>query len=275
MFSEPLVVLSDSQYTRYFVSCTESFPSLPKPSLSLDEVVRYLLALKTDGHDVYRDSTHDNVFYLALDELNSIRISVNAQRGTCQVQLHHCENTTQFLDVSSSPQLETTVASFARRITQGTWPCRPTSGRLSANTPATNFRTIGQLIGSSKVEAVFDPYLENLSLATLIDIMSFGNGEVATGVRLLGSIRKTQGAVPKFTKTGVDAWLTQLGIHGEARVMAPNDQHRRFMLLGGGQSLILGHSLNVIHKNEAIRLESDSEDRAFFDSVWAAATPLA
>lgn len=249
------------------------FPSLPEPSLSLDEVVRYLLMLRTDGHDIYRDSKHDNIFYIALDELNCIRISVRAQGGTCQVQLHYCENTTHYLNVSSSAQLETTVASFASRITGGTWPCRPTTGRLSANTPATNFRTISQLIRSSKVEAVFDPYLENLSLGTLIDILSFGSGGVANGVRVLGSTSKTQGAVPKFTKAGVDAWLTQLGIHGEARIMDPG-QHRRFMLLSGGQSLILGHSLNAIHKNEAIRLESDSEDRAFLDSVWANATPL-
>ncbi len=51
-------------------------------------------------------------------------------------------------------------------------------------------------------------------------------------------------------------------------------EHRRFMLLSGGRSLLLGHSLNAIHKNEAIRVESDVEDRAFFDSEWAAATPL-
>jgi hypothetical protein len=256
------------------VSKTDSFPLLPKPRLTVDEVVSYLLGLKTDGHDVYRDSTHENVFYIALDELNRIWISVNATTGTCQVQLHHCETVIQFLDVSSSIQLDTTVASFARRVLGNQWPHRPTSGRLSAATPATNFRTISQLIGSSKVEAVFDPYLENLSLETLIHIVSFGNGEVANGVRLLGSTHKTKGAVPKLTKTGVDAWLTQLGIHGEARVMIPNDQHRRFMLLSGGQSLILGHSLNAIHKNEAIHLESDAGDRVFFDSVWAVATPL-
>jgi hypothetical protein len=46
------------------------------------------------------------------------------------------------------------------------------------------------------------------------------------------------------------------------------------MLLSGGRSLILGMSLNSIAKNEAVRLEADTEDRAFFDSVWAAAAPL-
>jgi hypothetical protein len=250
------------------------FPPLAEPSLSVDEVVRYLFSLKTAGHDIYRDSKGEDIFYIALDDLNRIRIVFDARREMCQVQLDHCETTSNFVDVSSLVQLESTVASFARHITGDTWPSRPTKGRLGAKTPATNFRTISQLIGTSKVEAIFDPYLENLSLAVLIDILSFGSGGVANGVRLLGSTRKTQGAIPKFTKTGVDAWLTQLGIHGEARVMSPDDQHRRFILLSGSQSLILGSSLNAIHKNEAIRLESDSEDRAFFDSVWSNATPL-
>ncbi len=54
----------------------------------------------------------------------------------------------------------------------------------------------------------------------------------------------------------------------------PPSEHRRFFLLSGGQSLILGPSLNSIHKNEAVRLEPDAEGRAFFDGVWAAAGPL-
>jgi hypothetical protein len=136
-----------------------------------------------------------------------------------------------------------------------------------------NYLTISQLVVSSKIETVFDPFLENSSLATLIDIMSFGGGEVAAGVRLLGSTNKAAGPTPRYTKAGVDAWLTQLGVTGEGRVMAQKE-HRRFMLLSGGRSLLLGHSLNAIHKNEAIRIESDVEDRTFFDSEWGMAATL-
>jgi hypothetical protein len=98
---------------------------------------------------------------------------------------------------------------------------------------------------------------------------------VANDVRLLGSTKKTQGPVPRFTKAGVNAWLTQQGVTGEARVFPGSpDEHRRFMLLSGGQSLILGPSFNTIHKNEATHVEPDAADRAFFDSIWATATPL-
>lgn len=249
------------------------FPALPTPSLSRDDVVAYLLQLKGDGLDIFQKGDKDNVFVIKLSEMDAIRISAHPDDGKCQVQLLYCENVRHLRDVSSMSQLQEIVARFGRTATGGEWPLRRSSGRLSENTPATNYLTIAQLIQSSKIEAVFDPFLENLSLATLIEIMSFGDGEVAQGVRLLGSINKTAGRVPRFTKAGVNAWLTQLGVTGEGRVMAQKE-HRRFMLLSGGRSLLLGHSLNAIHKNEAIRVESDVEDRAFFDSEWAAATLL-
>ena len=79
---------------------------------------------------------------------------------------------------------------------------------------------------------------------------------------------------PDFTKVVVDAWLKQLKIKGEARIMARTDEHRRFILLSGNKSLLLGLSLNAIHKNEAIRIESDIEDRKFFDKSWSQARTL-
>jgi len=146
---------------------------------------------------------------------------------------------------------------------------------VSTGTPATNCSTISRLIGSSQVEAVFDPYLTNSGLEELGVILSFGAGSVANGVRLLGSTATTTGRIPRFTKAGVDAWLLQLGIAGDARVVAAGSEHRRFMLLSTGHSLLLGHSLNALHKNEAVRLEADTEDRPFFDATWAGAAPLA
>src|SRR5262249_21131322 len=120
-----------------------------------------------------------------------------------------------------------------------------------------------------------DPYLTNGGLEELRVILSFGAGSVANGVRLLGSMATTTGGIPRFTKAGVDAWLLQLGIAGDARVVAARSEHRRFMLLSTGHSLLLGSSLNALHKNEAVRLEVDAEDRPFFDATWAGAAPLA
>jgi hypothetical protein len=250
--------------------CLSPFPRGHGPSLTRDEVVNYLVALQAAGHRVEQGG-HEDAFNLVLDDTRRI-LFYQEFPNQWRVQHEVLGNRVVTGKAENLPQLDAVVAEAAR-LCGKQWPSPPTTGRLFADTPATNYRTIATLVGTSEVQAVFDPYLDNASLATLIDILSYGDGKVANGVRLLGSTKKTTGTSPKLTKVGVHAWLTQLGINGEARVMPP-DEHRRFLLLSGGQSLLLGHSLNAIHKNEAIRLEPDAEDRAFFDGVWATATPL-
>ncbi len=249
-----------------------TFPPLPTNQLGIDDVVRYLTTLNNEGHRVYRDSCHDEVFFVQLNDSYRIRISVSG--GRSQVQLHYLDNDISFLNVSSLDGLEEAVGALVIRVPGMKWPFRPTAGRLSATTPATNYRTISQLVGSKQVEAVFDPYLTNGSLEELRVILSFGDGSVANGVRLLGSAQTTTGSNPKFTKAGVDAWLLQLRISGEARVVKARSEHRRFLLLSGSHSLLLGHSLNSIHKNEAVRVESDTADRPLFDAKWDEAATL-
>ena len=250
-----------------------AFPVLPPSRVGTDEVVRYLTELSAQGHQVFQDSKQAEVFYIQLSDAHRIRIS--ASGGRSQVQLHYLDNATEFLNASSLDGVEKAVGTLVRKIPGMAWPYRPTEARVSTGTPATNYRTISTLIGSSQVEAVFDPYLTNCSLEELRLILSFGSGSVADGVRLLGSTATTTGAIPRFTKAGVDVWLLQLGIAGDTRVVAAKSEHRRFMLLSTGHSLLLGPSLNAIHKNEAIRLEVDAEDRPFFDATWAGAAPLA
>jgi hypothetical protein len=73
---------------------------------------------------------------------------------------------------------------------------------------------------------------------------------------------------------------SQLGIGDVVRYLTTlnNEGHRVYrdssQLLSGGHSLLLGHSLNSLHKNEAVHVESDTEDRPFFDATWATATPV-
>jgi hypothetical protein len=248
------------------------FPVLPPRRVEIEDVVRYLTELNAQGHRVFRDPKQAEVFYIQLDD--SYRIRISASGGRSQVQLHYLDSRQAHLDASSLEGVDKAVGTLVRKVPGMTWPCRPIEARLSATTPATNYSTISKLVGASQVEAVFDPYLTNGALEELRVVLSFGSGTVANGVRLLGSTSTTGGSIPKFTKAGVDAWLQQLGICGEARVVAARSEHRRFLLLSGGHSLLLGPSLNAIHKNEAVRLEGDAEDRPFFDSVWAAAATL-
>jgi hypothetical protein len=249
-----------------------AFPVLPMNLLELGDVLRYLTALSREGHRVYRHPSQENVFYVELNE--SYRLRISASSGRSQIQLHYLENDVAFLDVASPRGLQEAIAKLAATVPGMKWPFRPNAGRLNAETPATNYRTISELVGAEVVEGVFDPYLTNGALEELRVILSFGTGAISDGVRLLGSTETTTGSVARFTKAGVDAWLRQMRVSGEARVVRAKSEHRRFLLISGGRALLLGPSLNSIHKNEAVRVELDTEDRPFFDATWATAAPV-
>ncbi len=248
------------------------FPTLPQSQLTRDEIADYLIEQRRRGYYVFQDPKYRHVLILALDELHRINFNMGGPSG-CQIQLEQYGNHLKIANVSNMTELRAAVDSIARDTIGARWSSSVDRTRLNENQPATNFASIASLIGGSAIEAVFDPYLENKSLASLLDILSFGAGSVANGIRVLSTSKTSAGQVPRLTKVGFDAWLTQLGIKGEIRLM-PVSEHRRFLLLSGGQSLLLGQSLNAIHKNEAVRLEPDTEDRAFFNNVWANATTL-
>lgn len=232
-------------------------------------VVDYLLRLSAQAYPIHFDSDD----YVLPVEDGEVRI--RPVGGLWRV----CRTRKRILSTYGDASNERELDDLLRGAFGGgtAWPPAPRRGRLSADTPAANYRTIASLIGKSEVQGVFDTYLDNQGLEHLSRILSFGNGSIASKVRLLGTTATLQaggGKPPRFTKAGVDAWAGQLGIRPEARYLPKTDEHRRFLLLDGGRSLILGPSLNSLHKNEAVSIEDDKEDRPFFDQQWQRATPL-
>ena len=250
---------------------TSNFPILPQANLSRDDVVGYLVEQRQRGYQVFQDAQHEHILILILNDTHRIKFVIGS--GTCQVQGETFGQSFAVADVTTAIDLRNATDGLAGRVLGAAWAGSPNSARVAHGTPASNFALISGLIGSSAVQEIFDPYIDNRSLAALIDILSFGKGSVGNGVRVLSTAKTTGRQIPQLTKAGFDAWLAQLKIAGELRVM-PSSEHRRFILLSGGQSLLLGQSLNSLHKNEAVRLEPDVQDRAFFDKVWAQAKPI-
>lgn len=248
------------------------FPPKPAPKiepLSREEVVEYLISISSQGLTVLSD--HDD--YVIPIEGGEAKISQIGE--SWRVGYTKFKVLSTLGDASNRTELDKLL-----RLAVGsssTWPNQPTKGRLIAEKPASNLRTISRLIGSGEVQAIFDTYLDNEGLENLCHILSFGKGSVANDIRLLATTATTKGSVGKparFSKAGVDAWAAQLGIAAEVRVLRQGKEHRRFLLLSGGRTLILGPSLNSLHKNEAVAIEDDTDDRAFFDQQWQTATPL-
>ena len=249
------------------------FPSKPLSNLTQDDLINYLFEQKKRGYAVFQDhKENSDIYELMLDDNHHLQFH---QRKNKEVQVigYELNNVYQYYNVNNMLELQQAVDRLANMAIGKNWQKSPTTSRLRSDKPATNCATISNLIGSASIEAIFDPYLENRSLITIKDILSFGDGRVANDVRVLSSDRKTSRSGPTLTKKGFDLWLDELNINGELRIMA-KEEHRRFMLLSSGQSLLLGLSLNNINKNEAIHLESDILDKDFFNKIWAESIPL-
>jgi hypothetical protein len=252
------------------MSESNPFPEYQKPNLpelSRERVVDYLLRLSSTGHLVEVDG---DSFVLPRDD-GEVRL--RPSNGAWLVSRERLGVLSTYGDARAEDQLDRLMASAI-----GAKPERSTTGRLKADEPASNYHTIARLIGRGEIRAVFDTYLDNASLAQLIRIASFGKATFAKNVRLIGTTATTKtgpGIPPRLTKAGVDAWALQLQISSEARVLPKGTEHRRFLLLDAGRSLILGPSLNALSKNEAVAVEDDKEDLPFFDAQWSVAVPIA
>lgn len=245
------------------------FPAYQAPeqlAFTKERVVDYLLMLSARGYPVQSDG---DGYILPQDDGE---LWLRPHDGAWRVSRSRLGVLSTYGDACREDDLDQLLM-----LAIGTMPERPHRGRLDVTTPATNYRTISGLIGSGEIRAVFDTYLDNQGLEQLIRILSFGKGSFGGNVRLLGTtatIHRGPGKPARFSKAGVDAWAAQLQIHAEARVLPSGSEHRRFLLLGGGESIILGPSLNSLHKNEAVSIEDANEDRPFFDRQWQVAIPI-
>jgi len=152
----------------------------------------------------------------------------------------------------------------------------PRTIRLKASEPASNLAKVCALIGGSSINAIFDAYLENKSLETLLNMSTLGV-KISPDLRLLTSSSMTQAKAvqPRLTSSYLAAWTAQLALRNcTLRHRTYTGHQRRFLLLSGGTSLILGPSLNNLNVNEASHVENDSADLVLFEQEWAQASNL-
>jgi hypothetical protein len=241
------------------MSADNPFPSLPISSLSKEEVVAYLTDLQAKGWTIYSDG---NDFIIIKNDVEKLRIRPSG--GGFRIE--HESTIGRSLVGSNAFNLIQFKTALSRYLpTQS-----PAWTRTVEQQPASNFSRISRLIGSAHVEAVYDPYLDDKGLDNLLTLVRLANS-VSPNLRLTTSEKGARRLTTPFVK----AFFKELGCtSGEIRKTSSQKPHRRFMLLSGGQSLIMGMSLNDLDKNEAVRLESDSYDRTFFESDWVTGQPV-
>jgi hypothetical protein len=261
------------------------FNQYPSSELTREDVIAYLIQYKQKGWDIYRGDS-DNEFIIRATETQNVYVyyapahTANNEKETWVVSFGL---NARFSSISGYPEnliaLEEAIK-FGIRIVGNVsglnlnWLSSPSSVRLYKTQPATNLNKIVGLIGISTIEAIYDTYLSNNSLATILDMETLGI-KISPNIRLLtstGMMHPSKGT-PQLTQSYLANWFNQLGCSGgQVRHKQHKGHDRRFILLSGAKSLLLGFSLNNLSVNEASSVEADTEDKTFFDSEWNTAS---
>jgi hypothetical protein len=253
------------------------FPRYQSSRLARADVVAYLLNLNKGGWQVYDAGGDAFVVRLGTSRHGAERLA-RIQRDVVDWEVICNGLPGDWLQCgrpTSVAELEEAMAQAAAFLSVRGFPAAPPSSvRLSEKAPATNIYRISTLIAGATIEAVFDPYLDNVGLQSLTDIASFG-ALMGGALRVLTSRRVVACKSHRLTESFVERWIAEHECReAEVRVMASMNEHRRFLLVSGRKSVVLGPSLNSLAKNEAASLEASSEDREFFDATWRAAEPF-
>ena len=261
------------------MSNTNPFPKPPAPQLTREDVVGYLAECQTNGWVVYEEDPNEPTFPTEERDRFTIRlhehlwIRVHWGAGKCTIRAHVEAVEAAFGSPQTLKGLDELIARavsvYGPIYGVPQWPSKPNTVRLAQARPATNFVTLAGLIGSSAIEAIFDPYFNDQALANVQILFNLGvkvsrNGRILTAPK----------GAAKLSAAYKSNWLAETGTACEFRKLAVDGAHRRFMLLSGGQSLILGMSLNSIAKDEAAHIEADSADLLFFNSQWTNAIAI-
>jgi hypothetical protein len=243
---------------------TQSFPPPPPATLTRDDVVAYLVELRARGWEIYKEAP--DVFIVQTSATEQQRINFRADLGTCHFTWSSKASGHSALGPTVGNMLD--FDNYMRERTGGDPPL--TSVHLRLGEPATNHVRLARLIRGAKVEAVYDPYLDDKGLATLLTLVQLDGG-VAPVIRVLTSDRKTVN--PDF----VTALFVELGCDqakSEIRSVPDRGHQGRFILLAGGRAITLGMSLNGLNVNDDAYLGDDREHRPLFESEWAKAGPV-
>lgn len=147
----------------------------------------------------------------------------------------------------------------------------PGQARIIRGEPVSNAGRLVAMIGASTIEAVFDVYLENKSIANLAVLGQLGV-RFTPSLRLLSS---TQKAPAKLTKSLVQDFFMEVDCpQGEARYVSYQGHEHRLLFLSGGEVISLGGSLNSFNTNERMHRATDQGDLQTFESAWTGAMPL-
>ncbi len=251
------------------------FPLSDASSLTTDDVITYLLEWQARGYKVVQERRISVTGRAAFTIIGTdpvrdvITVSQNDSRqpGCFEWSIQPGGPSNRRLqnlatDLVSLKRLLEIVA-FQRGMSALEKPL--TDIRIEYGTPAGNVARCVQMISPTSVVAVWDVYLDDKGVETLLTMRNLGV-IYSDQLRLLSSDKK---APKQLTKGFVQDFFKEIGVtKGETRYVPYLQHEHRLLLLADGDVVTLGGSLNNLNINERMHRTADQGDLKSFEEQW-------
>jgi hypothetical protein len=142
---------------------------------------------------------------------------------------------------------------------------RPSQHHTSHEQPLTTWIKLNSMIGSSTIEAIYDPYLENKALANLLGLWQFGT-------RFSSSLRLLTTEKSKPSKNWIDKFNTEMKLHAQCKVYT-GSSHPRLIFLDDKRCLTPDFSLSK-EQDGTINTAEYSPKIKLFNKLWGQSADL-
>lgn len=236
-------------------------------SFSEADVENYLEELAETGWRVFKDH---NGYVVVIDDERKITTRFSSYYKEWHVDASDLEEELPF---PSNPavnfqQFKKCFAKAAEYLGENL-DGGPDSIRLQEATPVSNKCSLASLARNNAVECIFDPYFDDKSIATLKTLVNL-DMSLKNDVRVLTTSKIRN----RLSTQMILDFKKEKGVNLDIRFCSSDKEHRRYLLLSTGDSLVIGCSLNSLDKNEAAHIENSQEDRDFFEAQWKTSLQL-
>ncbi|MBE9585732.1 hypothetical protein IM792_14850 [Mucilaginibacter sp. JRF] len=236
----------------------------PEEDLKID-VIGVLSKIQDNGWDVYE--IDKNRYRILINESDSIEVIDDPGGFKSHVSCIKAGKIKSFEQATTTHLFVNEISKAGKTLGVFIDVEKPiTSARLIAAEPASNKSKFRSMIGNRIVNAIFDPYFDAVALQNFLSLSRLGVTLNKNLRILLAEGRKAK----TFDKNFLQDFQKELEISAEVKQCKSEKEHRRFLLLDDGATIIVGCSFNNLEKNEVLFEERSSEDLAFFEAEWNA-----
>lgn len=211
------------------------FPPYPGATFSEADVENYLGELSEKGWGVFKNR---NEYIVVIDNEKKITTSFSPHDKEWRVDVSFIEGKRP---LTLSPAV--TFQQFQERFAKAAeyfdqhLEIGPQNIRLREGTPVSNKTSIASLVRGNAVMSVFDPYFDDKSIATLVTLANLG-------MSLNGNVRilTTSKVKPRLSLPLINDFKAEKGVNLEVRFCSSDKEHRRYLLLSSGESVVIGCS---------------------------------